>query len=211
MLTACTMAVESGPPIANPGEVASVLRRSADRNRPTLLRFEWKYADRRGGVGGEGVARFNPPDSLRVDLFTSGDVAMALALAGGELRSLGEIEDVEIPDLPFVYAMAGLFAPGAGRPEAYASGTDSVLVYAGDGSARTYYYVRQGRLRRVEQRVHGRTVQRVNVEWGAAHAWPSKAEYRDLSERNRVRWEMSEVTTQGESHPARVFDLPPVP
>ena len=58
---------------------------------------------------GDGLARFNPPDSLRIDLFTSGDVAMAVASAGGRLTSLGEIEDLELPPRPFMFAMAGLF------------------------------------------------------------------------------------------------------
>ena len=178
---------------------------------PASLRFDWKYADRRGDVGGQGVGRYNPPDSLRVDLFTSGDVAMAVALAGDELRSLGEIEEIEIPPLPFVYAMAGLFRPGGEEAEGYSSGQDSVLVYATGTTTRTYFFVRDGRLRRVEERDRGRTVQRVNVEWEDADTWPSRAEYRDLRERSRVRWEMGLITDEMESHPAYIFDLPPVP
>ncbi|MEE8571836.1 MAG: hypothetical protein V3T20_01105 [Gemmatimonadota bacterium] len=178
---------------------------------PATLRFEWRYADRRGDLGGEGIGRYNPPDSLRIDLFTSGDVAMAIAVADGELRSLGEIEDIQIPGLEFVYAMAGLFRPGEGRAEGYLTGSDSVLVYGGDAERRTYFYVREGRLRRVEERVHGRTVQRVNLEWTDSGPWPSRAEYRNLDEHSRVRWEVGEITHHTESHPARAYDLPRVP
>ncbi len=178
---------------------------------PVTLRFDWRYADRRGDVGGQGVGRYNPPDSLRVDLFTSGDVAMAIAVAGGELRSLGEIEDVEIPGLEFVYAMAGLFRPGDGIAEGYMAGTDSVLVYGGESTRRTYFYVRDGRLRRVEARIRGRTAQRVNLEWVGSAAWPSEAEYRNFDEHSRVRWRVEEITNHEESHPAHAYDLPPVP
>ncbi len=162
-------------------------------------------------MGGDGVGRYNPPDSLRVDLFTSGDVAMAIAVADGQLRSLGEIEDVEIPGLEMMYAMAGLFRPGSGPAEGYVAGADSVLVYGGAGDRKTYFFVREGRLRRVEERVHGKTVQRVNLEWHSSTGWPSEAEYRNLVERSRVRWVIEGITSHEESHPAHAYDLPPVP
>lgn len=210
-LAACAMAVESGPPIANPADLAAQVRNATGGAVPTSLHFDWRYADRRGDVGGQGVGRYNPPDSLRVDLFTSGDVAMAVALAGDELRSLGEIEEVELPPLSFVFAMAGMFRPRGEEVEAYAAGEDSVLVYPDGEASRTYFFVRGGRLRRVEERDRGRTVQRVNVEWGDTGLWPAKAEYRDFREHSRVRWEMGLITTETESHPGHIFDLPPVP
>lgn len=209
-ISGCVTAVESAPPLSNPASVAARLGREASGDRPATLRFDWRYADVRGDVGGEGVGRYNPPDSLRVDLFTSGDVAMAVAVAGGELRSLGEIEDVRVPDLAFVYAMAGLFHPGDGSVEGYLVGADSVLVYGADSESRMYFFVRDGRLRRLEERRRGRTVQRVNLEWGDGD-WPVEAEYRDLVERSRVRWQVGDVTVEEESHPRHVYDLPPIP
>lgn len=209
--TGCLSAIESGPPIANPADLAARIGDRTGAAVPVTLHFEWRYADRRGDIGGDGVGRYNPPDSLRVDLFTSGDVAMAIAVAGGELRSLGEIEDIEIPGLEFVYAMAGLFRPAGGRVEGYVAGADSVLVYGERAERRIYFYVRHGHLRRVEQKVHGRTVQRVNLEWESPGAWPSEAEYRNLEESSRVRWRVQAITNHEESHPAYAYDLPPVP
>jgi len=211
LVGSCVSAVESGPPISNPADLAARVRSETGASVPATLRFEWRYADRRGDVGGEGIGRYNPPDSLRIDLFTSGDVAMAIAVADGELRSLGEIEDIQIPGLEFVYAMAGLFRPSKGRAEGYVAGPDSVLVYGDDAVRKTYFYVRDGRLRRVEERVHGRTVQRVNLDWADSGPWPSRAEYRNLDEHSRVRWEVGEITHHTESHPARAYDLPRVP
>lgn len=209
-LTGCVSAIETGPPLANPADLAAAVRGEANRSGPVTLRFDWRYADRRGDVGGEGVGRYNPPDSLRVDLFTSGDVAMAIAVAGGELRSLGEIEEIEVPGLEFVFAMAGLFRPGEGPAEGYASGADSVLVYGGSSDRRVYFFVRDGRLRRVEERIRGRTRQRVNLKWESVTWWPSEAEYRNLAEHSRVRWSVDSIVEQEESHPAYAFDLPPV-
>lgn len=210
-LAGCATAIESGPRIANPADLAARVRGETGADVPVTLRFEWRYADRRGDIGGDGVGRYNPPDSLRVDLFTSGDVAMAIAVADGELRSLGEIEDVEIPGLEFVYAMAGLFRPGDGVAEGFMAGADSVLVYGAPASRRVYFYIRDGRLRRVEERSRNRTVQRVNLEWEAPGSWPSEAEYRNLQEHSRVRWRVEDIRTHEESHPAHAYDLPPVP
>lgn len=207
-LAGCLNAIESGPPIANPADLAGRVRYETGATVPVTLRFDWRYADRRGDIGGDGVGRYNPPDSLRVDLFTSGDVAMAIAVANGELRSLGEIEDVEIPGLEFVYAMAGLFRPGDARAEGFVAGADSVLVYGGGPERKVYFYVRDGQLRRVEERVRGRTVQRVNLEWEGSTSWPSEAEYRNLEEHSRVRWRVEEITNHEESHPAHAYDLP---
>lgn len=176
---------------------------------PASLRFDWTYSDRRGSVDGQGVARYNPPDSLRVDLFTSGDVAMAVAVAGGEVRSLGEIEDIEVPELPFVYAMAGLFRPGEGTVEAYVVGSDSVMVYA-SGSSRLYFRVRGARLHRVEEKHRGRTVKRVELKWNEGEHWPDRAEYRDFGVHSRIRWDLGEITNPRESHPASIYALPPV-
>ena len=211
VLLSCASAVESGPPITNPADLAARVSSVTGVSVPATLRFDWRYADKRGDVGGQGVGRYNPPDSLRVDLFTSGDVAMAIAVAGGELRSLGEIEDVEVPPLEFIYAMAGLFRPRAGVAQGYVAGSDSVLVYGGESSRKFYFYVRDGRLRRVEGRIHGRTVQRVNLDWDTSSSWPSEAEYRNLEEHSRVRWRMQEITNHEESHPGHAYDLPRVP
>lgn len=211
LLTGCVHSIESGPPLRSPGEVADRTAAAGNRSVAATLTFDWRYADRRGDVGGEGIGRYNPPDSLRVDLFTSGDVAMAIAVAGDELRSLGEIEDVEIPGLEFVYAMAGLFRPGSGSPEGYLVGRDSVLVYGASSDRRTYYYIRDGRLRRVEDRLHGSTVQRVNIDWEIGGTWPVQAEYRNLVEHSRVRWKVTDVRHEQESHPGYVYELPPIP
>jgi hypothetical protein len=211
VLAGCVSTVESGPPIANPADLAARIRTETGAGIPVTLHFDWRYADRRGDIGGDGVGRYNPPDSLRVDLFTSGDVAMAIAVADSQLRSLGEIEDIEIPGLEFVYAMAGLFRPGPGIAEGYAAGADSVLAYGGQSDRKTYFFIRDGHLRRVEERIRGRTVQRVNLTWEGSSPWPSEAEYRNLEEHSRVRWRIEEITNHEESHPAHAYDLPPVP
>lgn len=208
-LAACAAPLASGIPVADPAAVAARARDRSDVSRPVRLRFDWKYGDRRGDVRGEGVGRFSPPDSLRVDLFTSGDVAMAVALAGDRLTSLGRIEDVELPPRSFLLAMAGLFRPGGRTPErGLVLGEDSVLVYRVGTDRSEVFYLRNGRLRRLEEREGARVIRRVEVEWGVTGPWPREAEYRDLVERNRVHWTLRQVDPVGEPYPAEIYELP---
>lgn len=186
-----------------------MLERSGS-DRPAFLRFAWTYGDPRGDIDGEGAARFNPPDSLRLDLFTSGDVAMSVSIAGDRLGSLGEIEDVEVPPRAFLFAMAGLFRPQAGEaPAGYVAGEDTVLVY-GPSERRLYFWVEGGRIARVEERWNGRLHARVALTWGAG-PWPAEASYRDFDRPSRVTWTTEEARMQDEAYPTDIFVLPRVP
>ncbi|MFW6083730.1 MAG: hypothetical protein ACODAA_00770 [Gemmatimonadota bacterium] len=208
LLAACRVPVESGPPIADPAATAARLLAASGVEEPARVDFAWWYSDRRGDVEGDGVARFNPPDSLRLDLFTSGEVAMAVALAGERLTSLGEIEDIEVPPRSFLFAMAGLFRPEPGMPpRAFEAGGDTVLVY-GPEDRRLYFWADGGRLVKVEERRHGRLRRKVELTWEGEAEWPSEAEFRDLEEPSRVRWTTSETRAPGEPHRSDIFMLP---
>ena len=204
---ACTAPVETGPPIADPASTAARLLERSGADEASFVRFGWTYGDLRGDVEGDGAARFNPPDSLRLDLFTSGDVAMAIALAGERLTSLGEIEDVEVPPRPFLFAMAGLFRPDSGTvPRGFEVDGDTVLVYGAE-AARLYFFARQGRLVKVEERRNGRLRRRVELSWQDEASWPSEAEFRDLERPSRVRWTILSARVE-QPFPADIFDLP---
>ncbi|MGW8282772.1 MAG: hypothetical protein ACWGON_05690, partial [Gemmatimonadota bacterium] len=113
-------------------------------------------------MAGDGVGRFNPPDSLRLDLFTSGDAAMAIASANGQLTSRGQIEDIDIPPRPFVFAMAGMFRPEPGViPRAFVAGGDSVLVYGPFGDRTHVFYLEHGRVNALEERRRDKVLRRV--------------------------------------------------
>jgi hypothetical protein len=210
LLAACATSIESGPPLDDPVEIANRLRSGqGSPDAPALIRFEWRYGDRRGDVEGDGVGRFNPPDSLRLDLFTSGDVAMAIATAGGQLRSRGQIEDIDVPPRPFVFAMAGLFRPEPDVvPRAFVAGGDSVLVYGPTGDRTQVFYIAHGRLESLEERRHDKVIRRVRVEWSAAGAWPVSAEYRDFELPSRVRWEIEQVQSPVNRHESEIYALP---
>ncbi|MGD8496350.1 MAG: hypothetical protein PVF05_09195 [Gemmatimonadales bacterium] len=208
IFAACAVPVETGPPIADPGVTAARLLRRSGPDEPSLVRFEWKYSDRRGSVEGDGAARFNPPDSLRLDLFTSGEVAMAVALAGRNLSSLGEIEDVEVPPGAFLFAMAGLFRPrGDEAPRGFEADGDTVLVY-GEDTEKLYFFARAGRLVQVEERRHGSLRRKVELEWGEHEKWPTRAEFRDFDEHSRVRWTVGDTRIMEAPYSSDIFTLP---
>jgi len=202
--------IETRPSIANPEVLGQRLVEGTGTDGPAFLRFDWFYGDQRGDVRGDGAARFNPADSLRLDLFTSGEVAMAVALAGDRLSSIGEIDDVDLPSGPMLFAMAGLFRPGAGvELEAYDAESDTVLVYAVEPGKKLYFFVREGRLARVEQRQGSRLQHRVELTWPTDRQdWPESAEYRDFGERSRVRWTIREIRVLEERHQSDIFALP---
>jgi len=206
----CRAPIETGPPIANPAVVAERLLESSGSAGSAFLRFEWFYGDRRGDVRGDGAARFNPADSLRLDLFTSGEVAMAVALAGQRLTSIGGIDDVELPSGPLLFAMAGLFRPDdAAELAAYEAGSDTVLVYAVGPDRKLYFFVRGRRLDRAEERQQGRLVRKVELTWAAdPRDWPEEAEYRDFGQHSRVRWTIGETRVLEERYPSDIFTLP---
>jgi hypothetical protein len=174
--------------------------------------FEWEYADERGNLMGDGVSRVNPPDSFRLDLFTIGEGSMIAVLADDRLETLGEIEDVELPAPVFLYAMAGVFRPGNTAPTAgFESDGAEVLEYpAPDGGTR-YYFLRDGRLVRLEERRGDRLARRIDLEWGPDTTWPSEARYRDVLTPNRVRWELVDVRVQDERWPTEDYVLDPPP
>ena len=213
LLAACATSIESGPPLDNPVAIANRLQSGAGSpDAPALIRFAWRYGDLRGDVEGDGVGRFNPPDSLRLDLFTSGDVAMAIASAGGRLTSRGQIEDIDVPPRPFVFAMAGLFRPEPGAvPRAFVAGGDSVLVYGPFGDRTQVFYVMQGRIEALEERRRDKVVRRVRVEWPVNGAWPLSAEYRDFERTSRVRWEIEQVQSTVDRHQSEIYALPYTP
>jgi len=204
---ACASSVETGPPIADPASAAAGLLERSGPDAPSFVRFDWRYADRRGNVEGDGVVRFNPPDSLRLDLFTSGDVAMAVALAGESLTSLGEIDDIEVPPRAFLFAMAGLFRPDSGDARGFEAGRDTVFAYGAE-SERLYFFSRAGRLVKVEERRYGRLSRKVELAWGTDPDWPAEAEFRDLNEPSRVRWTIGQTRALETAHPSDIFTLP---
>lgn len=199
--------IPGGPPLTDPAEVARGARAESGADRPVRIRFRWEYGDENGRLGGDGVARINPPDSFRLDLFTTGEGSMAVVMADDSLSTLGEIRDVELPSAPLLYAMAGVFRPGA-APLAGGRRAEAgvVLEYDAGGTTRLFQ-LRDDRLVRVEERDGSRLVRRIAVEWPDAGDWPRRAEFRDLEAPRRVTWDLQEVQSPSDPFPTDIYDL----
>lgn len=197
-------------PLAEPGALAAEARQATGPSRAHRVELGWEYTDERGPVSGEGVLRYNPPDSIRLDLFGPGDGAMAVALAGSGLRSVGQIEDVQLPPPAFLYATAGLFRPGDREPvRGFRTGDGTrVLVYpTGEEGTRLEFRIRGDRLVEVESRQGDRWIRRVRLEWPEEGPWPASAEYRDQRRGSRARWMVRDARPESR-FPRSVFDLP---
>lgn len=218
LLAALVAACATGPvltPLEDPLEAGRTSQRVTSPDRPYHVTFTWEYADERGAVEGEGVLRFTPPGSLRLDLFSTGDASMAVALVpGSDLRVAGQIRDVRLPPPAFLYASAGLLRPGAERPtEAYAVEEGGMLlVYPGADGGTLRFRLRSERLREVEERREGSAVRRTRLSWpDSAGAWPSRAEYRDVVAGRRARWNVQRARVPEEPFDPEIYDLPPAP
>lgn len=205
-------ATASGTPLPEATAVAAELAgRLGGPEAPQRVTFTWSYADPRGPVEGEGVVRYNPPDSLRLDLFGPGDASMAVALAGDSLRTLGQVRNVRVPPAPFLHATAGIFRPGAAEPlRGFRRDGERVLVY-GTGRGTRRFVFASGRLLRVEEAADGRTVRSLQLRWDDRSAWPAGAEYRDREDRSRVRWELTDAQRVDERFPSSLYDLAATP
>ena len=218
LLTVLAAACATAPtltPLEDPVEAGRESRDATSPERPYHVTFTWEYADERGAVEGEGVLRFTPPDSLRLDLFSTGEASMAVALVSGSgLRIAGQIQDVRLPPPAFLYASAGLLRPGEDRPvEAYAVEEGGVLlVYPGEDGGTLRFRLRGDRLREVEERRDGSAVRRTRLSWPEpAGTWPSRAEYRDMEAGRRARWNVQRIRRPDEPFDPEIYDLPPAP
>lgn len=197
--------------LEDPNALAREVRRATTPSGPWRLTLAWEYTDQRGPVGGDGVLRYTAPDSLRLDLFGPGDAAMSVALAGGPLRSVGQIRDVRLPPPAFLYAAAGLFRPGRARPdEGWRRDSVRTLVYGTDGGE-VRFRLRGRRLVGVEERRDGREVRRLHLRWSdtaSARRWPRSAEFRDLDRGSRARWTVRRARPADDPFSPEIYDLP---
>lgn len=208
----CATAGGGRTPLPDPAEAAARLAETSP-DRPYRVTFGWQYADERGPVRGDGVLRFNPPDSLRLDLFSAGGASMNVALVDGRLRTAGQIEDVRLPPPAFLYATAGLFRPGREGPaEGWEADGDRFLSYEASGRATLVYRLRGTRIAGLVERSDDRELRTLELDWPEpAGAWPRQAEYRDATQASRARWTVEDAETEEESFPREIYELPHAP
>ena len=185
--TGCSGASPLPPsPVVDAEQVASVVRRSTRLERPTLIIFEWRLTEREGRFDGRGVARLEPPDRVRLDLFLgNGETLTTAALVGGDLRIPPGAQTNLIPPPHLLWGTLGVFEPGTGAAllgGSVVEDADLLLRYGFASGEELRYTLRGPLIRQVELVRDGDVVQRVAVEQEADERFPSVAVFRDMGE-----------------------------
>jgi len=81
---------------------------------PTILRFRWRYEDRRVRYAGRGSARIAPPDSLRFDYAGPFGLGSGAAVVIGDTVAWADPEAnfrSLVPAIPMLWASLGMVRP----------------------------------------------------------------------------------------------------
>lgn len=156
--------------------------------------------------------RFNPPDSVRLDLLGPGWSGVQSAVMVGDRTSYVGEQRIVLPPPTFIWSLFGVFKPPEGiAPEGAQRGDQSQLAYQLSTFERIVFeFGPDGRLVGAERRLRGRVVQEIRLraadrdENSAGWHWPKQARFRDLGEFNEVRVEVTQ-SRDHEPFEARIF------
>lgn len=171
---------------------------AVEKNRlvvPVQVVFTWSVNEPSLRANGRGVARMEPPNRSRLDLFApSGETVAVAALVGGDLRLPPGTPDV-IPPSALLWSVLGVFHPGAdavlleGRKE---RGVHYLLYRLPDGFE-LRYALRDGLIERAELLERGHAVGQVVLTLTGEEKFPSQAVYRDLTAFRELRLNLESV------------------
>lgn len=176
---------EAVGPVADPAAVVRSLAVETALEGPTQILFEWHLTEEGVRIGGRGVARVEPPDRARLDLFLGNGEAVAAAILLGDDLSLpvslpGDI----LPPPALLWGTVGLVRLGEG-----VSVVDGQELVDGGRRIRTripsgegvVYRVLDGQLLEVSQTEDGTVVKRLAASYRDGDRIPIEAVYRDLA------------------------------
>ena len=186
--TACTPGVPEpvGAPVADPSAVAAEVLRSTTPTAPQRAAFGWTLDESGTRVRGRGVARYEAPSRIRLDLFGQrGETYLSAALVGDTFRvPPSATGQVPLPSPALLWGTLGVVAPPAGATlvSATAADEDLMLRYeAADGQLFQFRVTRDGdqhRLRSVERLGRTGVLESIQLSYGAGGAL-EQARYRD--------------------------------
>ena len=192
----CARRLPEAVPIERPQELAQRLQGATLPERPLHIIFDWRYRGREGRYSGEGAVRFNPPDSVRLDLLGPGwSGVQSAVLLGADVHYVGE-QRVTLPPPTFMWAMMGTFRPPAGaEPAGERRGERVELTYGLEGERSvTFIFDGLGRLVEAALELRGDAIEEIRLEPGEASgdfAVPREARYRDLRNFHEINIEVT--------------------
>ncbi|MEJ2540314.1 MAG: hypothetical protein P8188_10125 [Gemmatimonadota bacterium] len=179
----------SAPRIVTPlPDPAAALREMEDRTvleQPTRIFFDWTLTEEGIRVRGRGVARVQPPDRARLDLFLSNGEAVAGAiLIGDELTLPVSLPSDILPPPELLWGTVGMIRLGSTTEVVQGGELEdgaTLLQTRLPTQEGVLYRVRDGQVRMIEQTTgDGTVVKRLAAAYDGA-AIPAEAVYRDLT------------------------------
>ncbi|CAN5632992.1 hypothetical protein BH23GEM3_BH23GEM3_26650 [soil metagenome] len=116
----------AGTPVPDPTAAAAELQRGSIPAGPRQAAFEWSLNEAGSRLSGRGVARFEAPERLRLDLFgPRGETYLSGALVGDEFRvPTGAAGSVSLPSPTLLWGALGVVRPPSGAELLDAVATD---------------------------------------------------------------------------------------
>ncbi|HEY0015313.1 MAG TPA: hypothetical protein VGC13_03310 [Longimicrobium sp.] len=159
---------------------AEELRRATAPVSPRQVNFGWQLDEAGARFTGRGVARFEAPRRVRLDLFgPRGETYLAAALVDGEVRAPAALlERFELPSPALLWGAVGIIAPPAEATllEAATRGDETTLRYRLGADVLEYRDV-GGRLQSVRRRGGGGVAESIDLTYNGAGL--ARAQYRD--------------------------------
>lgn len=185
-----------GPPL-DPRQEALALERATQLEGPVRVVFAWSVDEPGLRARGRGVARMEPPNRARLDLFAAnGETVLRAAMVGDELRLPPGYQASLVPPPALFWSAMGIFRPGAGT---YLLGGERE---AGD-RVRLEYRVSDGQelryrlwnrtLERVELLRGGQTFEQLTLTPSREVRFPREAVYRHLGEFRELKFTLETV------------------
>jgi hypothetical protein len=172
------------------------------------LNFTWNIREPNLRIGGMGVARLEPPDRARLDLFLgNGQSVLAVALVDDDLRAPVGTPLQVVPSPPLLWASLGVFRPGEGATLVRAEERDDGirLRYRLSDGDELQYQMRDGRLVGVELFRDGSAVHQVTLDRKEGWELPGEATYRNLASFRELKVTVESVESV-ESYPADIWN-----
>jgi hypothetical protein len=185
-----------GPPL-DPGQEALQLERASRLEGPVRVVFAWSLDEPGLRVSGRGVARMEPPDRARLDLFSgSGETILRAAMVGDELRLPPGAQSSLVPPPALFWSALGIFRPGSGSFLAGGDreGDDGIrLEYALPGERELRYRLRNRAVEGVELLRGGQVFEQLSLVPSSDTRFPRETVYRHLADFRELKFTLETV------------------
>ncbi len=205
------LAPPSGAPAPDPVALEERLRAATVPDSPQQVNFAWTLDERGSRIRGDGVARLEAPERIRLDLFgTRGETYLIAALVGSEYRLPPQVAgSVTLPSPSLLWSAIGVLQPPAGARLSSATTTETgaeLRYNSQDGQQFVFTFDSasgQPRLVQVQRASPRGVVESVGIERGTDGSI-TRTRYRDYPAFRELTLEVRSIRTD-QSFPASIW------